>query len=108
MQESWGIPLRAEGTVADLFISAIADTFPELAVVVHDDACHLHRFTERRASDSPQAARLAPPAISYICDAFHMSGHTDAWCKANCNPAAPHLKTLVEGVRTSVCEFTFT
>ncbi|CAK0860829.1 unnamed protein product [Prorocentrum cordatum] len=66
------------------------------------------RFTERRASDSPQAARLAPPAISYICDAFHMSGHTDAWCKANCNPAAPHLKTLVEGVRTSVCEFTFT
>ncbi|CAK0904474.1 unnamed protein product [Prorocentrum cordatum] len=79
-------------------------------------ACNTHKeddsqqakFTERRASDSPQAARLAPPAISYICDAFHMSGHTDAWCKANCNPAAPHLKTLVEGVRTSVCEFTFT
>ena len=91
-----------------LFLSALVALYPELVAMVHDDACHLHKFCERRAHCSVAAARLAPPRMHYICDVFHMVGHTDSWCTLNCNPRAPHLVQYVDGVRTSVCEFTFT
>ena len=91
-----------------LFVSMLADLFPELLAIVHDDACHPRKFCAARAGESEAAARLAPPRTRYICDIFHMTGHTDAWCKVHCSPHAPDLKELVAGVRTSVCEFTFT
>ena len=91
-----------------LFVSALVALYPEIAAIIHDDACHLHKFSAARAGGSAAAARLAPPMIRYICDPFHMAGHTDAWCKVHCSPHAPDLKAFVRGVRTSVCEFTFT
>jgi hypothetical protein len=91
-----------------LFMSSLVDVYPALMAVVHDDACHMHKFCVAHAACSERACRLAPPHIHYICDVFHMVGHTDAWCKVNCNPSAPHLEPLVQDVRTSVCEFTFT
>ena len=39
-------------------------------------------------------------------DKFHMAGHVDAWCRQTCG--LPANEALLEGVRTSVCEFTFT
>lgn len=90
------------------FVSSLVKRYPEIKAIIHDDACHLHKFCEARAASSASAARLAPPMIRYICDIFHMVGHIDPWCKIHCNPASPDLKPLVEGVRTSVCEFTFT
>ena len=77
-------------------------------MVVHDDACHLHKFTAARAKASEEAARMAPPTIRYACDVFHMTGHVDAWCLTHCNPKAADLATALEGIRSSVCEFTFT
>lgn len=91
-----------------LFVSGLVDLYPEIVAIVHDDACHLHKFCASRAACSERALRLAPPQIRYICDLFHMLGHTDGWCKVNCNPYAPHLEPFLDGVRTSVCEFTFT
>ena len=80
----------------------------ELEIVVHDDACHLHKFGEARATSSTHAAAISPPAVRYACDGFHMTGHTDAWCLANCHPQSPPIAERMDGIRTSVCEFTFT
>ena len=91
-----------------LFVSSLVGRYPEIEAIVHDDACHMHKFCSARGSLSAAAARLAPPQIHYICDIFHMTGHIDAWCMVHCNPKAPHLSPYVENVRTSVCEFTFT
>ena len=91
-----------------LFVSALVQRYPELVGIVHDDACHLHKFTAARAGHCVHAARLAPPRLRYICDVFHMAGHIDPWCLVHCNPGAPGLSELVSDVRTSVCEFTFT
>ena len=91
-----------------LFLAALIAIYPDIAAIIHDDACHLHRFCEARSGRSVAAARLAPPQVRYICDVFHMVGHIDAWCKVHCNPNAPDLSPFVDGVRTSVCDFTFT
>lgn len=91
-----------------IFVSQLKALYPQMRVVVHDDACHMHRFTDSRREWNEVAAGLAPPAVMYACDGFHMTGHVDPWCLAHCNPKAPHLEPLLRGIRTSVCEFTFT
>jgi hypothetical protein len=91
-----------------LFLSKLRHLYPELKLVVHDDACHLHKFSEVRAGECHYASLLAPPLMRFVCDEFHMVGHTDAWCLAHCNPKAPDVRPSLEGIRTSVCEFTFT
>ena len=112
--EFWCHYQLARGVRARVFKSAICVSFelgarhPEILAIVHDDACHLHKFCEKRADSFAQAARLSPPQIRYICDAFHMAGHNDAWCRVHCSPYAVDLLPLVKDVRTSVCEFTFT
>ena len=91
-----------------IFVSQLKAIFPQVLLIVHDDACHMHRFTEARRDWNEVAASIAPPDILYACDGFHMTGHTDEWCLAHCNPKAPHLEPMLQGIRTSVCEFTFT
>ena len=142
-------------------VAAVKALMPSLCVVVHDDACHLHKYAARRAKDrrvawlllreiyiyivtigpgainsmlwskpwnqtfspnqifvgvkwtrlalqdSAAAAGIAPPKLTYVCDKFHMAGHTDAWCRKICDPDLPEHAVL-KGIRTSVCEFTFT
>ncbi len=83
-------------------------TYPELEIIVHDDACHLHKFAEARAACSAHVALIAPDSLLYVGDGFHMSGHTDPWCLAHCHPQAPHFVDRLKGARTSVCEVTFT
>ena len=46
-----------------LFLARLKALYPELTVVNHDDACHLHKFTEARKDESVFAAGIAPPAI---------------------------------------------
>jgi hypothetical protein len=58
--------------------------------------------------DSAAAAGIAPPKLTYVCDKFHMAGHTDAWCRKTCDPDLPEHASVLKGIRTSVCEFTFT
>jgi hypothetical protein len=91
-----------------LFLSHLVDVLPEMDVAVHDDACHVMKFALARMGDSAQAARLAPPQLRYVCDPFHMAGHTDQWCREHCDPKNDANAPLVKGIRTPVCEFTFT
>ena len=89
------------------FVADLKEQFPELEIIVHDDACHLHKFACARASSSTRAAEIAPDSVRYVCDGFHVSGHTDPWCLANCHPQAPPFEDRMKDIRTSVCEFTF-
>jgi hypothetical protein len=82
--------------------------YPELDLIDHDDACHLHKFAAARASHSAHAASIAPPDFLYAIDGFHVSGHTDSWCLTNCHPDVPSFAGRLRGFRSSVCEFTFT
>ncbi|OLQ15341.1 hypothetical protein AK812_SmicGene385 [Symbiodinium microadriaticum] len=91
-----------------LCLSALKAALPECTTVVHDDACHLYKYSERRMGESAHAAALAPPALRFVCDAFHMAGHVDPWCRSVCDPRSAENSTVLEGVRTSACEFTFT
>lgn len=91
-----------------LFVADVVHLYPETKLIVHDDACHLHKFAERRSDLSLHAAAIAPPQMLYAGDPFHMVGHIDAWCLARCNPSAPHIAPTMAGIRSSVCEFTFT
>ena len=91
-----------------MFVADLKELYPELSTVVHDDACHLHRFARARGDVSAVAGSLAPPNMCYVCDIFHMAGHVDPWCLEHCNPRAPCFESVLAGVRTSVCEFTFT
>ena len=91
-----------------LFISKVVDVLPDVSVLIHDDACHTSKFCSKRADESIHAARLAPPNLQHICDPFHMAGHTDAWCREHCDPRSAANAPLMEGIRSSVCEFTFT
>ena len=52
------------------------------------------------------AMRLANTV--WIVDKFHAVGHTDAFCKAHCDPSLPQHAERLQNVRTSVAEFTFT
>lgn len=90
------------------FVAELLARYPECTLVVHDDACHLHKFALARADMGANAARIAPPHLKYVCDIFRMTGHTDEWCRVHCNLRAPDFAARLKGVRTSVCEFTFT
>ena len=64
-----------------MFLARLKDLFPDMCVCVHDDACHLRRFADKRASLSLLAHELSYPQMKYILDRFHAPGHVDQWCK---------------------------
>ena len=77
-----------------------------LRVIVHDDACHLRRFAEKRRNVNAFAASLAFPRITYVVDRFHARGHVDKWCLENCHPDVSAVQGLMDGIKSSICETT--
>ena len=53
--------------------------------ICYDDACHLKKFARNpvRAKLTSEAEKLATTHM--VVDKMHMKGHTDVWCKENCN-----------------------
>ena len=90
-----------------LFVARLRRLLPLMEVVVHDDACHLRRYAERRASWGDFASSLAHPRIHYLIDRFHARGHIDPWCLKHCHPESAEASSLLQGLNTSVCEWTF-
>ena len=54
--------------------------------ICYDDACHPKRFARNpvRKDLTIQTKQLA--SVEMSVDKMHMKGHTDPWCKANCDP----------------------
>ena len=71
--------------------------------ICYDDACHLMKFARNpvRADVTPQCKQLA--SVQMVVDKMHMRGHTDGWCKNNCDPAnVPELKEVSPLLYTNV------
>jgi hypothetical protein len=86
-----------------LFVARLKELFPDLNVLMHDDACHLRRFADGRAHRSPFAKLLAYPQMHYILDRFHARSHVDQWCKDNVHPKIPLNDELVKNRNSSRC-----
>ena len=54
--------------------------------VCYDDGCHLKRYATnpKRANHTATALKLA--SMNIVIDKLHYKGHTDSWCKKNCDP----------------------
>lgn len=65
--------------------------------VCYDDGCHLRKYAQHstRRNVTPTAQRLSN--IEIVIDKLHMEGHTDKWCKDNCDP---HLFRALDNVST--------
>lgn len=52
----------------------------------YDDGCHLRKYIRNpaRANLTHTATRLS--AWNVVIDRMHFSGHSDSWCRENCNP----------------------
>jgi len=55
-------------------------------VIFHTHLKQPERFaiSNKRNDLKPEAKCLA--SLNFVVDRFHFSGHTDPWCKLNCNP----------------------
>ena len=85
------------------FLANLAERWPDLKVVVHDDACHLRLMAESLAADSALAGRLAKD-VAYVVDDFHASAHVGAWCKEHCLPSLSTNKALLGDFPAEICE----
>ncbi len=47
-----------------LFVSALVAQYPEIAAIIHDDACHLHKFSAARAGGVTSGCALGTAADS--------------------------------------------
>ena len=86
------------------FLPEMKQVAPELAVVVHDDACHLRKYADARRHTSDAAAALAFPRVQYVIDHMHFKNHVDPWCRANCGPDVDANVALLQGINTPACE----
>ena len=92
-------------------VTRLKQLFPQVPVVLHDDACHLRRFADHRQDMSSCFVSCAFPSMVYILDRFHVSGHIDLWCyflcMRNVHPDLDFNRAFVQGRNTFVCELTF-
>ena len=69
-----------------------------------DDGCHLKKYAcNKRAELTAISKKIS--TFNIVVDKMHFKGHTDDWCKANCNPYnLEHLNT-VRDLRTFKAHF---
>ena len=71
-----------------------------LTAVIHDDACHVLRYSPKHQNTSPLARQIS--SMSWVLDRFHSAGHVDSWCKERCHPSVH--EELMRDVNSSACE----
>jgi len=59
--------------------------------------------SNKRNDLTPAAKRLA--SLNFVVDRFHFSGHTDSWCKLNCNPDMFEALKKVHLYTYKVCSY---
>ena len=85
------------------FLACLAERLPALAIVVHDDACHLQLMAESQEKLTPIANRLATD-MAYIVDEYHSSGHVGLFCAEHCMPKLQKNAEFLQGFPTNICE----
>jgi hypothetical protein len=54
--------------------------------ICYDDGCHLRKFTQHSTRKNVTATAQKLSETEIVIDKLHMAGHTDKWCKENCDP----------------------
>ena len=57
--------------------------FKKTGYIVYDDGCHLNKFATNPVRSS-LTQQIAETII--VVDKMHFKGHTDEWCKQQCDP----------------------
>ena len=60
--------------------------FTVLECICYDDGCHLRRFAQNPVRRDVTATSKVIANLEIVIDRLHFKGHTDDWCKRNCNP----------------------
>lgn len=55
-------------------------------ILCYDDGCHLRKYCRNPVRANLTTAATTMGKWNIVIDKMHFSGHTDAWCKENCNP----------------------
>lgn len=68
------------------FVHCNRENTADIATLCYDDGCHLRKY-----SRNPLRAKLTDVATimsrwNIVIDKMHFSGHSDPWCRENCNP----------------------
>ena len=53
--------------------------------ICYDDACHLRKFARNNSRKELTDATKKLASLEIVVDRFHMVGHVDPWCHANCD-----------------------
>ena len=83
-----------------IFVAKVAARLPELSAMMHDDACHLRRFSEKHAWRSELCHRLVE--LHCFLDRMHAKTHKDPWCLAHCHPDVN--EAIMAGFNSSAVE----
>ena len=67
-------------------LSILHYLFHSIEYLCYDDGCHLKRYAmnPKRANQTPTTTLIS--SMNIVIDKMHFRGHTDAWCKQNCDP----------------------
>ena len=97
-------------------------TFHYLEFICYDDGCHLRRYARLTSRKDLTATTKHLAQVEILVDKLHMRGHTDPWCKANCdasafpeldkvrtmnNISAIYVHLILTQVDTEICEQCF-
>ena len=85
-----------------VFLSRLASRWPQLAIVCHDDACHLKLFALQHRRSTAIAERMA--TMDFIVDRFHAPGHCGEYCAQHCLPTIEENKGLLGTFPTDIAE----
>ena len=71
-------------------------------ILCYDDGCHLCKYARNTARSHLTDAATRMSTWNIVIDKMHFAGHTDSWCKANCN--SNNLKEIekVLGIKCNV------
>ena len=55
-------------------------------ILCYDDGCHLRKYIRNPVRSNLTDTATMLSAWNVVIDRMHFSGHSDSWCKENCNP----------------------
>ena len=57
-----------------------------LEYICYDDGCHLKKYASQKQRCELTSTTKLLQSVNIVIDKMHMAGHTDTWCKQNCDP----------------------
>jgi len=70
--------------------------------ICYDNACHLRKISRNSIRSNLTLQSTALASVEMVVDKMHIKGHTDPWCKENCD--ANKFKELHKVCDASLCK----